>query len=1429
VLIDRPKPRAQQPHKRTKPAPQPPPHDLFGPIGRADRPITRAQHAAHQRTQRATRKVERNVALPALPKLSHPTSAQRAGAANLFAGSARRQGVRTTSDVNVLPARERVRAHRAMGYSRTLQRRQEERVARYYGVQAGTHRELAAAGRAIAQARAIRARPGVHRDKVLAAGFLPGNLHINLSSVGRSLMSATSLNKGDLGPRTFFKGAASDIGALGTFPIVAGESLALGGYQAVRHGDTSRLRHLVGGAAQGLSHGFAGSLILHGDPNAAVEQLRHHPIFAALDLAGAESVVGRTAGALTRAAGSTVTDAGLRGSLARAGSTVRAPLALSNDVGAVTEGGLIHERTFSKSLSRKRAQATADSLREPLRHPDGSPVLVKQRGRMVPVLKARPGERDRLLRKRGDFRASRANADERLARDEASKAEASIATPGRGRRHLPQGKAGRLGNELLSMFIEGTIRSPKTFRHDLEAHLADLHGSRLRHEQALERDAPSPFRHTGELHANEQRAAILERALASEKVMASGEKLYARAAEQAGHLNAAEREAIRLGLIDARAARRSKLVVWAIDHMDARHVTVEEHQKLEQSARVIEQEKRTVADQLPAGSKERARAVKEWRQARATRIKVSGRDPKGVHAHEQAQSAARSAGQRAKVAEAAVARLERGRQRIIGAQQVRRGGPGGKPSGTHARGAKALANVNRKLEAARADAKAARKAAREADHTARTTKLPDVHPALRRADGSFLSDAQIEAHIREHRGEAGVDSIAFLPHRLDVRGGRAHHTQFRPGTRPNLDVGPTRTGEAYRRGSTGFGRELVHDQFSRLAVLTTKAQQLDRYIHDSGLRHPAWAKSEAGHALTNAEKRIVERGGLWTAKEAEEAAQRLSHDDSGRPLLVLDGEEYVPVRSYAASLPKETKDYIRENLQAPRAMESIDQRLLNDRVVNPTDAQLDTRARNIVLVPKAEFDRLEKHLRPAGDIQRFFQGMNRAFRMAVLPQPRWLAGNFIEPYFIRLPASGAGINVLGMAIDIHAAVKVLRRMERSGDPAMRAAAHEIRAQQLGGLFVSGGRGQVRRTVGEALPPSASKAYGRMVSRLPAVAQFGDLTHRVLHGLFGPLRGYFAFNRLIELGPQLAALGKSVREDVQAFTGSYFETLRMGEKAQEEAARGLMNTPTQQRVMAKQHELLGKYEGFSPVVRTLVQTAMPFIPWAASAARFVFWTMPAHHSALTDFLVKTEQVIGQDWNDQHADAPPGELQLAPRTPAGGYVDVARYTPYGISGGAVAGDYQNIINEIFPQLTGTVQAFQGRDPFGRDLRVAPSPGNPQGIPSGGQKAGIAAYGLAEALIPYLATARRLEEHGETAFAGSTVFAPRTKPNTGHGMSGLRRTFDPFRPTYLTKGGSGSSAPSTGVQGLLERSAGARGGGGLSASQQALLEAAADDRRK
>jgi hypothetical protein len=184
----------------------------------------------------------------------------------------------------------------------------------------------------------------------------------------------------------------------------------------------------------------------------------------------------------------------------------------------------------------------------------------------------------------------------------------------------------------------------------------------------------------------------------------------------------------------------------------------------------------------------------------------------------------------------------------------------------------------------------------------------------------------------------------------------------------------------------------------------------------------------------------------------------------------------------------------------------------------------------------------------------------------------------------------------------------------------------------------------------------------------------------------------------------------------------------------------------------------------------------------SAARFVFWTMPVHHSALTAFLLKVDQSVNKTWTEQHANTPPGSLRYAISNGKGGWIDLARYGPYGATIPAIAGSgLRDFKKQFYPQFGGVSAAVSGQDPFGRTLKVQPTASNPKGAATVGDELGIAVWQGIESLVPYVSTVRRLQEGGGTAYANSTVLSPKTKPGSSH-MSAARRTFDPLRPTYL-----------------------------------------------
>lgn len=652
---------------------------------------------------------------------------------------------------------------------------------------------------------------------------------------------------------------------------------------------------------------------------------------------------------------------------------------------------------------------------------------------------------------------------------------------------------------------------------------------------------------------------------------------------------------------------------------------------------------------------------------------------------------------------------------------------------------------------------------REQIEARNTERLRDRH-------GNPLEPQQIEAFLRS-RGR-DPETVAYLPPNVTPR---SFHKQFRPGNRGTLTGSHVKTGEQARKGAVENSTEILRAAGVRHVTTLNQARSIDRLIGEHGMMHPAAAKATTGHPLTKYEQSVVNRGGYYTGQEAAEVIDR-TRGPNGEPTLVA-------VRAYPGKLDAATSKIIREDLQGPGAMDTLGQRLLNNRFL--TDGEIaHGRTRNVVLADANLVNRTLAHLKPSSTPGKMAQIANRAFRYAVLPQVKWVTGEFFEPLIVRLTASGSGVNVFGLATDLTAATKYLRLLDRSGNPALQTLARDIRAQHMGGMLF-GNRGLTnRRTFAEISPHLSAKvdaAYGKLVQKLPATRQMAEMTGMLLRGggkaLLAPLDAVFYLTRGGESQIiQRAALGQSVRREIQEFTGDWHQTVRLSQKALEDVANGHVNTAAQHRLLDRMHELLGKYEGFSPTLRGIIQGPAPFLPWALNSARFIFWTMPAHHSALTAFLVRVNDVVQKDWEEIHRGAPPGMAMAIP-TKDGGWRDIVRFTPYGLSAPIAKGEFRGITSQLLPQFSGLQSALEGRDPFGRDLQM--SDHRPA---EGGDKAKIALNSALEAFIPYLSTIRRAQERGQTSFSDSTALSPRSKPGTSHGQSAARRIFDPTRPTYL-----------------------------------------------
>lgn len=1343
------------------------------------KPFKKLQQEAAKKTVASQRALPK-APTPNIPRLPNPTPAQTHAALTLAARSQAKavgpnasvQKVRQYQSELAKDPRQASYLETIAHYTQAAQAHLQQAMGRHAGGNALSDQQAQALGAHIQAASALQqhqATPGTpqHSEGLLggalravghAGGDLGGALGAVVSAVGRTsygfgdkrvtpeqgealvrsghradVVAPGSLAAGAV-PRSLVQNTGSDLLELGESPYVGGVALGRAVGQSLSGGGFSRFGALGSGLLKGVEGSAVGQLA-QGKLTGALRATQQHPLFSALETLGGEATAGHALGAGLRAAGSTAEDAGLRGALARAGSTVRAPVGLTEDAGAAARGA-VKERTYSKDVIRKAVQVAADKRRAVVHDAEGNPVTVTQRGRQVPVLAPSERQAERLQRKRADFESSRANSVEKGAKAEASTAAHGAERTGR----LPiHGIRGQTAQDLTHLVATGTLRTPETFQADLFKRAANI-------ENALKE--PGKYRTEGtdalpgEFKRAQAEAQRLRSAAGDPKVLRQIPRITETGLRYASELNAADARDAALHIHAAPELERARLSEYALAHMAAQHFTVDAHRELEGAA--FARERALVREGAPAS---------EVQAARRARIAVSGRDAETMVAHEEARGASRAALAKARSAGAAVERAERARSRVVGG----RGGP--EPL------ALADGRVARlKGIAAETNAEHARLA-----KAAAAAKRPPIRAALRNADGSFLSNEDIRAHAVA-AGRA-PETLAHVPHVVNPGNARSYHKQFRPGSRP-VSADQRRTGSLFQRGATAVSHDLVREHMVDKATAAAKVEALDKFAGENGLRHPAVQKALRDQQLTRQERKVVDGGGYFTGNEGLELSKRLEAEGKG---------SYVPIRAFAAKLTRDAKESVAAR-QGSTAMETAHLGLFNDRVVDPANT---SRARNVVLVPGHQFNQILKHLQPRSELEKFAQLLNAPFRMAVLPQPRWLTGNFLEPYVVRMAFSGTGLlNIPGLAVDIHARNKLIKTMQASSDPAMRQAAKEITHTQEGGLFVGRQTASVHRSFQDFSGNTRRSLYvAHVVRNLPAVKQLGDMA------LALP-KAFFRVNRVIETVAQRAALGHQVRQDVQAFTGSWAKSVALSRKAMDDVAKGLVNTSAQQRFVEAQHEMLGKYDGFSPGMRRLVQTVAPFLPWTLNSLRFVFWTLPTSHSAALTGLLKLSQAVQREWEAEHVDIPPGTLRDALRRPDGGLVDVARYTPYGATIPLAQGQLEGLPETLLPQLSGSIKALQGKNPFGQELQVPKTASNPTGKATGVQKGEIAFNQLVESLVPLVSTARRLQEGGATAYGNSTVLSPQTKPGTSHG-SALDRTFDPFRATYLKAPRTGSGA--------------------------------------
>lgn len=819
-----------------------------------------------------------------------------------------------------------------------------------------------------------------------------------------------------------------------------------------------------------------------------------------------------------------------------------------------------------------------------------------------------------------------------------------------------------------------------------------------------------------------------------------------------------------------------------------------------ESARSQATPRSAAGEPRPSGT--HAEALASARQAhaaaRARRIAVSGRDPALVDRHEQAVALASAAKRERKLAEAEHARAVQQRDRAAGAvpgfRDRRAIAHGERPTGrtVTATDRQLLASHDQAVERAAQR----RRAAVQADRTARQAvpKRPDIVPALRNADGTLLTNEAIHAHMRANGipFDRHGPQIAYLPDRPDVNSRASYHRAQALMRRDSVEQGFHRTGAAQEMGITGHSFNLVADHMVRMGITTGSGAigQFDRVARETGI--------------------VAPDGRPFTGAGAELAMRNIN--------AIPDQPKVVAVRLMPGRAGAAQRDLI-QRIQNPEALDPTHygtdfktyvERSFAERVANADTPWLkDNSTRNVALMPEELVNRFQQHLSALGGRSPTGALLSKAFRTSVLPfSSKWLVGNVAEAV-LRLGIIGAnpvdyiaGRRVVSQARGRAADVPLRRGgttvlghkvlNELIGLDAQHAGlSTELGSSLLGGLLYGDAGLTVHRGVSD---------YEHSNMRVPAQV-IGGLAHTTMlrelgHELNRIPQTIFHLNKFLEQQTQYTALGRYVRRDIHEFTGSYVQTLRLQKTAMAEAARGLYNTAAQRDAARFMDETLGKYSRFSPKLRALIQTATPFLPWYLNAARFVFWTLPMKHPAKTAVLMAAEQAFSKDWAAQHKDLPPGELKSAVKS-GGGWLDLARFTPFGAATGALGGDPSTLVSPFFPQAQGIYHALSGQDPFGRQLQVPKTASNPKGIATNADiwKA-VADQGLGS-FVPGYAPGERVANHGETPYGNSSLlFGIHTKPGSSHGSSGLERWLNPVRPVYLHPRAGTAAGPPPGV---------------------------------
>jgi hypothetical protein len=347
----------------------------------------------------------------------------------------------------------------------------------------------------------------------------------------------------------------------------------------------------------------------------------------------------------------------------------------------------------------------------------------------------------------------------------------------------------------------------------------------------------------------------------------------------------------------------------------------------------------------------------------------------------------------------------------------------------------------------------------------------------------------------------------------------------------------------------------------------------------------------------------------------------------------------------------------------------------------------------------------------------------QAFTGAVLPfSLKWLGGQGGEAG-LRSVVAGAG------PADWLRIGKIVKQMNAD----MPGSGDEFRAAITGGHFdltgpardfADGKKTLAEEFAGTSLrQPAAAATYAGHTLPARAIRKgFAEYSHVVFN----------VVNGAIEQNARRAMAGQAVKN-----LGLLdHHLIGLTDAAIKDAADKLQHTENQVAAVRALNRMYGKYQGFSPEMRSLLLHWTPFLPWYLNVATFLFKVLPVDHPVQTALLADINAAEEQ-WRKDHnlsllqGNHVPDFLLGGYPNSKGGIQRLAHYTPFGV-GSDVTGAAGAL---ALPQFEGPILNALGVDWKGSPLTVGGSHGKPF---SPTQKAIRAAVTALEEQVPGVAQA-------------------------------------------------------------------------------------------